>query len=81
MSIGPGRPGEIEPPGHLFFCSAKDMKTHFVLPRPVFESPLKQAGSAHSVQGSKVGNHETCDAVFYSAVERANRRGAAGATN
>jgi hypothetical protein len=32
MSIGPGRPGEIEPPGHPFFGSAKEMKTHFVLP-------------------------------------------------
>jgi hypothetical protein len=57
------------------------MKTHFVLPRPVFESPLKQAGSAHSAQGSTVGNHETYDAVFYSGVELANRRGEAGATN
>jgi hypothetical protein len=42
MSIGPGRPGEIEPPGHPFFGSAKEMKTHFVLPRPVFEAPLNR---------------------------------------
>jgi hypothetical protein len=42
MSIGPGRPGEIEPPGRSFFGSPKEMKTHFVLPRPVFETPLNR---------------------------------------
>jgi hypothetical protein len=42
MFIGPGRPGEIESSGHPFFGSAKEMKTHFVLPRPVFETPLNR---------------------------------------
>jgi hypothetical protein len=42
MSIGPGRPGEIEPPGHPFFGSGKEMKTHFVLPRRLFETPLNR---------------------------------------
>ncbi len=46
MSIGPGRPGEIEPPGHPIFGSAKEMKTHFALPRPVFESPLSRPARA-----------------------------------
>jgi hypothetical protein len=40
------------------------MKAHFVLPRPVFETTLKEAGSAHSAQGSTGGNHETYDTVF-----------------
>jgi hypothetical protein len=31
MSIDPGRPGEIEPPGHPFFGSAREMKAHFAL--------------------------------------------------
>jgi hypothetical protein len=31
MFIGPGRPGEIEPPGHPFWVQPKEMKTHFAL--------------------------------------------------
>lgn len=42
MFISPGRPGELEPPGHPFFGSAKEMKAHFVLPRPLFETPLNR---------------------------------------
>jgi hypothetical protein len=41
MSISPGRPGELEL-RVTNFGSAQEMQTHFVLPRPLFETPLNR---------------------------------------
>jgi hypothetical protein len=56
MSIGPGRPGDIKPPGHPFFASAKEMKTHFVLLRPVFETPLNTPARPIQCRAQTVDN-------------------------
>jgi hypothetical protein len=45
MPIGPGRPGEIEPPGHPFFGSAKENENAFRAAETGFWDPVEQAGS------------------------------------
>jgi hypothetical protein len=70
MYIRPGRPGEIEPPGHHAFCAAETG----------FATLLNRPGSAIQRKTRPGGNHDAYDTVFYSGVEFAYRGGDGGAT-
>jgi hypothetical protein len=48
MFIGPGRPGEIKPPGHPFFGSAKEVKTRLTAISPSPAAKRQNASTNNS---------------------------------